>query len=306
MKIRFALVGISVTALLYFSILVWIEYKNGLGSKIFMLYDFMPILIGLSIFSFFLRYLRWHWLLYRANHNVSFKLGFVAYLTGFAFTISPGKVGELIRIRYFEPLGVPRHHIISAFIFERALDLVVVLFISSLASVNFGISPYVFALVVIALILLLVLNPRMIEHVAIYYDKRQWKTTSRFVRIVHQGLKNIKNWMNPLDMAVSLALGFLAWTALSIAFVLLLIYLDITIPIFTAISIYPLSMLSGAASMIPGGVGSTEATTVAILLFYKAPLTIAVVAAIGIRISTLWLSVFLGLVSIWIMERRIN
>mgnify|MGYP005655108679 FL=1 len=107
-------------------------------------------------------------------------------------------------------------------------------------------------------------------------------------------------------MAVSLALGFLAWTALSIAFVLLLIYSDITIPIFTAISIYPLSMLSGAASMIPGGVGSTEATTVAILLFYKAPLTIAVVAAIGIRISTLWLSVFLGLVSIWIMERRIN
>jgi len=306
MKIRFSVISFGLITLLYFLALIWVESKTGLRVQFVMLYDFLPILIGFSIISFFLRYLRWHWLLYRVNYSVSFKWGFIAYLTGFAFTVSPGKLGELIRIRYFKPLGVAHHQIISAFIFERVLDLVVVLFISSLVVVSFGILSYVFALVVIALILLLVLNPRMIEHVAIYYDKRQWKTTSRFVRIVHQGLKNIKNWMNPLDMAVSLALGFLAWTALSIAFVLLLIYLDITIPIFTAISIYPLSMLSGAASMIPGGVGSTEATTVAILLFYKAPLTIAVVAAIGIRISTLWLSVFLGLVSIWIMERRIN
>jgi len=306
MKIKFAVISFSLITFLYFLVLIWIESKTGLRIQLVMLYDFLPILIGLSIISFLLRYFRWHWLLYRVNYSVSFKWGFIAYLTGFAFTASPGKLGELIRIRYFKPLGVTHHQIISAFIFERVLDLVVVLFIASLAVVSFGILSYVFALAVIALILLLVLNPRMIEHVAIYFDKRKWKTTSRFVRIVHQGLKNIKNWINLLDMAVSLALGFLAWTVLSIAFVLLLIHLDITIPIFTAISIYPLSMLSGAASMIPGGVGSTEATTVAILLFYKAPLTIALVAAIGIRISTLWLSVFLGLVSIWIMERRIN
>lgn len=56
----------------------------------------------------------------------------MAYLAGFAFTATPGKVIELICIRYFTRVGVPSNISFSSFIYERSLDLIVVLFLASL------------------------------------------------------------------------------------------------------------------------------------------------------------------------------
>lgn len=61
-------------------------------------------------------------------------------------------------------------------------------------------------------------------------------------------------------------------------------------------------MLSGAASMIPGGVGTTEVAIVAPLSTFVVPLDVATLSAIGICIASLWFSVFCGFLSLFSLE----
>jgi uncharacterized membrane protein YbhN (UPF0104 family) len=61
-------------------------------------------------------------------------------------------------------------------------------------------------------------------------------------------------------------------------------------------------MLVGAASMLPGGLGSTETTIVGLLSLYTANLSLAVLAAIGIRFSTLWFAIVCGVLAMLRLE----
>ncbi|MEE7546167.1 flippase-like domain-containing protein, partial [Xanthomonas sp. Kuri4-1] len=81
----------------------------------------LPVLL-----SFALRYQRWRRLLHSQGDLIPWWPGALAYLSGFAFTASPGKAGELLRIRYYARMQVPASRTLAAFLFERALDLVVV------------------------------------------------------------------------------------------------------------------------------------------------------------------------------------
>jgi len=73
-----------------------------------------------------------------------------------------------------------------------------------------------------------------------------------------------------MDSAISLLLGIMAWGLTAASFAILLVWLDI--PLHSALAIYPLTMLAGAASMLPGGLGSTEATMVGLLAYMGSPL----------------------------------
>jgi uncharacterized membrane protein YbhN (UPF0104 family) len=69
-----------------------------------------------------------------------------------------------------------------------------------------------------------------------------------------------------------------------------------------AFTIYPLAMLAGAASMLPGGVGSTELTIILLLGVYGVTFSIATIAAIGIRFATIWFAVLAGFICLGILE----
>ena len=54
--------------------------------------------------------------------------------------------------------------------------------------------------------------------------------------------------------------------------------------------------------MIPGGFGSTEATIIFLLIHNNIPLDLSIFAAVGIRISTLWFAIILGIFSATFLE----
>lgn len=307
MKIKNASISLGMVTLLYLSVLIWADSSKNIVELLPEITVVFPALLLLSVASFLLRYMRWHWLLCRAGYCVAVWPGLFAYLSGFAFTATPGKVGELVRIRYLQPQGVPHYLVISAFVFERMFDLIAVLIIASLASAYFGIFSYVavFVVLVVAAVIVLARNPRWIGRIVVHLRFRRSSRLSRFARLLRNGITEIKVWSNPLDISVALVIGLLAWGLISMAFVLLLEYLDVAVPITTAIAIYPLSMLAGAVSMLPGGVGSTEAAIVAMLSLLGVPIGVALIAAIGIRLTTLWFAIFLGFISMIILEYKL-
>jgi glycosyltransferase 2 family protein len=74
--------------------------------------------------------------------------------------------------------------------------------------------------------------------------------------------------------------------------------LDTPLPVVTATSIYAFSMLTGALSFMPGGLGGAEATMILLLRLHGIPMTLALSATILIRLATLWFAVLLGVLAL--------
>src|SRR4051812_30576570 len=78
----------------------------------------------LSLVNYGLRILRWRSYLARLGYPLPYGFAALTFVAGFAYTLSPGKVGEMVRARYYVPLGVPMTKVAGAFFAERLLDLV--------------------------------------------------------------------------------------------------------------------------------------------------------------------------------------
>jgi len=304
MKTKRAVFAFAFMGSLYWTALIWADSKNQVFASIPRLLSIMPLLLGASLLSYAVRYVRWYWLLKKAGHKLPPFQGFVAYLSGFTFTATPGKVGELLRIRYFAPHGVPPWKVLGAFVYERAFDLLSVLLLSSLfiRRMDFFILAVSFVCIFLGIVSFAVFQPRQMTRILGCLRAWRAKRLARILKTLRDGLVGCRLWLNPRDALVSLGLGITAWGLTALSFVCLLHHLEIALPFTSSIAAYPLAMLAGAASMLPGGVGSTEATLVALLSTHEVALPVAMLATVGIRLSTLWFAMLCGLLSLFSLE----
>jgi len=291
---------------LYILALTWTDASNQVFERLPQVAAMLPGLMLLCFVSYLLRYMRWYWLLRRAHSPTPVARGYLAYLAGFAFTATPGKVGELIRIRYLLPMGVPSAQVVAAFIFERAFDLIATVLTAAVAVHDSRLFILLLGFVGVLLfsVALLAFRPHYLGRLAAALRRWRYPRPARMVRTLKRGLAGCRVWLTPLDMLLTLALGILAWGLASLAMVWLLLQLGIQLPLATALSIYPTAMLAGAASMLPGGIGSTELTIVALLALHAVPLGTAALAAVGIRLASLWFAVACGFVALGLLEWR--
>ena len=304
MKIGKAAIGFIFLTFFYLGLLLWVDEKHHVITQIHYLVHAIPFLLAVSLVSYLSRYLRWRWLLSRSGYSVDWVYGFIAYLSGFAFTATPGKVGELIRIRYFSRVGVPASISFGAFIYERALDLIVVLLLASLviSRSDLLILALSFVVIFIGLLVGIALNPKPLTKLSAFLGRYSWVRLEKLFLVVRDGLSSCRFWCNPLDLIVSMGYGVFAWALTSYGFMWLLSDLGVSIQPLEAFTIYPLAMLAGAASLLPGGVGSTELTIVLLLGIYGVTASIATIAAIGIRFATIWFAVLTGFICLGILE----
>lgn len=307
MNTRTAAVTFAILTGCYVAALVWLESRrdlDGLGQ----LAMAVPVMLTLAAVGWVARATRWLWLLGRAGHRPPVAPAALAYVAGFAFTATPGKIGELVRMRYFGSLGVPPWRVLSAFVYERACDLLIVLLLASMA---FGQSTLLrtalfFVAAVVLSTALFAWRPGLLTHFATRLSLIGWPRLGRLFRMLRDGLAGCSIWMTPLDLLVSVVLALCAWGTTSLALVWLLHATGHPLPLGISLSIYPLAMLVGAASMLPGGVGTTEGTIITILVSHEVPWRAAAACALGVRLATLWFAVAAGLLAAARLEYRLT
>ncbi|WP_374669344.1 YbhN family protein [Ramlibacter sp.] len=306
MKTRRTLGIAAAGVALYIGLLVWADARNDVFGRLPQVAALLPLLAASSVLSWSLRHARWHWLLGRAGHATPRGRGFLAYLAGFAFTATPGKLGELVRIRYFGPMGVPPATVLGVFVFERALDLLVLLMLAAAGVRDARLFGFLAAFVAcgLAAIVWLGRRPRHLGRPAAWLRLRRQRLPARLLRTLQRGLQACLQWVRPLDLLVGLAFGLAAWGVAIGAFVWLLGQLSVVLPAATAWAVLPTAMLAGAASMLPGGIGTTEAAIVALLALEGVAVATGLVAAVAIRLAGLWFAVVCGLAAITWLEQQ--
>jgi uncharacterized protein (TIRG00374 family) len=108
----------------------------------------------------------------------------------------------------------------------------------------------------------------------------------------------MRRCLTPSRFAFGFLTGLCAWGAESMGFFLLMQALGSPLQLSSAVFIYAFSMLAGAVSFLPGGLGGSEASMILLLRLSTVALPIAVSATLLIRLATLWYAVAIGIVAL--------
>jgi uncharacterized protein (TIRG00374 family) len=75
-------------------------------------------------------------------------------------------------------------------------------------------------------------------------------------------------------------------------------------PLAFAVFVYAISMLAGALSFLPGGLGGAEIVMVSLLVWKGMGSADAIAATVLIRLSTLWFAVAIGVAALLALRGR--
>lgn len=262
------------------------------------------MILGLSLVNYVLRMFRWHWYLLRLGHTVPVGISFAYYILGFAFTTSPGKVGEAVRSLYLKPHGVRYADSLAAFLSERLLDALAIVLLGTLAMLHFEETRVGLVIVgVVILTALPLLHSRRlrtwVEYGAQRFASPVFRKTAAHTAFL---LNSSAVLLRSTVLYAGLMLGLIAWAAEGVALYLILEHLDAHIPLSIAVGIYAASIFAGAITLIPGGLGSTEAVMGVLLTISGVDLPTTVAATIICRAATLWFAVVLGCLAMVAVE----
>ncbi len=306
-KIRYVLLSAAVAVIGYILFAVW----SGLNGFILALHKIGwtegAVLMGLSLFNYVLRFVRWQWYLIRLGHAIPASQSALIYFAGFALTTTPGKAGEVIRSLYLQKcFKMPLSHSFAAFFAERFIDLLAVLLLSTL--VVFAMNRYQSLLIGVALllgvVLLLVQRPAWLNVVAPYfYCLPRWLVG--LLEKIPQLLFAAAILLKGRILFGGLLLSLVAWGAEGVAFYLILHYMELPGSVIAGVAIYSIAVLAGALTFLPGGLGGTEAVMILLLITLGCPPADAGAVTIVCRLTTLWFAVILGLVALPIVHRTL-
>jgi uncharacterized protein (TIRG00374 family) len=258
------------------------------------------IILGLSLFNYLLRFVRWDLYLRRLGCHVPVLNNLTAYLAGFGFTTTPGKVGEAVRSVYLKRYGVSYVHSLSAFFVERLVDMISMIVVASLAAYAFESTRWLVGLTFIVTIALLPLVHS--EWFYEFLERRRQAFKSIQLRSLGEHLLELLKTSSDLlrsgPLYAGLFLGLLAWAAEGLALYVVLDRMGADTTLLLAAGIYGVSILAGAVSFVPGGLGGTELVMGSLLMLTGVDAPVAASAVIVCRLATLWFAVVIGLVCV--------
>lgn len=249
----------------------------------------------LCLLNYLLRGIRWRLWMARYGRHFPLLQGLRLYLAGYAFTPTPGNVGEAVRgmMLVREPLGTAQS--LAIFGAERLADLLCLLLLclpvagwllaSSPVRSAWQSAPFflgtlaVLAVAVLVTILGLVLRYRARLLRRLPWLAEAWQCLA----------------LRPL---LWFGLSLLAWMAQGLAVWLLCRRLGMDISWLTASGFYALAMVVGALSALPAGLGGMEAVLTGLLVAHGALPAAALTLTVLARLLTLWLAVAIGVVAL--------
>jgi glycosyltransferase 2 family protein len=263
---------------------------------------------ALSLLNYALRIIRWRFYLARLGYTVPRRFAALTYTAGFAYTVSPGKLGEMVRARYYEPVGVPISDITAAFFAERLLDLIVMVVLAALllaASPGYDGLVLGAAVIVLVALALLAMLPWAKFSLRLKASNSTPGPLLRAITGLASALAATRRLLGLGALAWGLALGLAAWVSEGIGLGLLSsMFPSPHLDLLAGIGIYGVAVLIGGLSFLPGGLGSTEAVMTTLLTIRGYTLSQALAITLTCRLVTLWFAVMLGWLAVFALRER--
>ena len=272
---------------------------------------FAPLAVGLALLlalgNYVIRFARWQLYLRVVGVSAPAPLSALVFVSGFAMSVTPGKLGELVKaVLLRDAAGADPARVAPVVVAERATDLVALVILGIAGVAAYGLAlPVVAGAAVVTAAGILVLGWRRAAHAAIALIGRL-PVLGRLAPKLLDSYDHMELLVRPAPLAWATALGIAAWLCECLGFALIANgFPGASVPVGLATLIYAVTTVAGALSFVPGGLFVTEASMTLLLVTAAQGLDrpAAVAATILTRLCTLWFAVILGLICLLFLRR---
>lgn len=257
---------------------------------------YIAMAILFTLMSYLLRFVKWHWFLKVLNIKVSYRDSLNIFFIGLSMSITPGKIGELLKSYMLKNVsGTEISRSAPAIFVDRLTDMFAMLFLVSLGISAFSIS-YVSVLIVfvglIALVIILQsrkLSTKIIDLISLI--KPISKHKPKLVTLY----ESMHDLLKYRSLTGATLVSVLAWFMECLSLFTIIKALGLGLGLTESIFVFSFGTVAGALSMLPGGLGVAEGSITGLLMYFHIEKPIAVSITLLIRLVTLWLGVIIGL-----------
>lgn len=299
------LISIAFAGILYLAITIYIDFNLLIVS--FKKFDLLllPVLLLLSLLNYFARFYKWDYYLSILKINLSKKDSLLIFMSGLLMSVTPGKIGELLKAYLVKTVNKTPASVTAPIIFaERATD-----FLSLTILALFGAYIYDYgrdaALVITIIILIgifILTNRKVFDSLMIVLSKIKFvhKRIESIEQLYHSTYTLLK--IKPLLIAVGISV--LSWGFECFGYYLVINNFVNTIGVSWSFFSYSFSTIVGAVSMLPGGLGVTEGSFLLMLTSKGLSASDAAATTFITRVVTLWFAVLVGIVAVFFFQRK--
>lgn len=265
------------------------------------------LVIGIALWSLgnFVRIVRWHLFLKEIDDKVPFKANVLYYLAGFAFVLSPGRLGEIVRSPYIKrDYGISISKTASIVFVERFYDFLGIIIVLSIGLVltDFDRTILLVPITIVVIIVFIFKNKKLLSNLIGKLSKIRFlkNINSNFEESYTSGEKLIKTRFFTLGIVSST----ITYLLQAIAIYFFILALSGKIVIEEILVIFATSMFVAALSLVPNGVGVFDGGMIGLLVHYDLQYEIAITTTVLIRIIATGLFSGLGLICLKIISKK--
>jgi len=304
---RKTLIVAVLSMLLYVGFAIYADIESlGAHLRNYAWWTFAAALL-LACLNYVIRAVRWHQYLRCLDMHVPVGDSGLIFVSGFALSATPGKVGEvlksfLLKDRYDIPVARSAPIVVA----ERLTDFLGLSILALLGVLAFDFHTLSLLITIGAVVTgtLLLANRSLVMWGLNVVRK---VPSLRGIADKIEGLiDTVQALLRPGILLSATALSVLGWACECVGFYLIIKGLGVEqVTVLHAIFIHAAASILGAVSMLPGGVGLTEALMVSgLMILVGVPEEATAVAATLLnRLATLWWAVALGFVALALRER---
>ena len=273
----------------------------------------VPVLL-LTCFNYGLRFVKWELYLRRLDlPRPPIGDSLLVYLSAFSMSVTPGKVGEVIKaILLRRQTGAPVARTTAVIAAERLTDGLAMLALAGIGLLEFGYGRTLLGVATVAALLAIVLLQRPGFSAWAMAKGQRLPLIGGKVGHAHGFFDASNVLFRPRLVAATVVLGVVSWAGECVAFFLVLTGLGLKPDahlLLVATFVLAVSSIFGAVSMLPGGLIVAEASVAGLLLLLLPSDEIsrgtAAAATLLIRFATLWFAVFLGFAALGLHSARL-
>ena len=301
MKLDNRLILVLVAVVVIYAIFLFISDFSIISEKIsnFKI-NYLPLILFLVAASWCPVFIKWHFLLKNCEIDIQLTRSITVFLSGLAFDITPGKLGALMKSQILKTsFNIPRTKTVPIIVAEKLYDLIGAILASIIGIIILGMNFY---LIIIAILALTVIFFFMFYRPASeIFFKRITKTKffSKYVDNMSEFHTIVQKSTNVKAATVCILLGVTYWFIISSAAYYTLIAFDVNVlDYLTVLAIYTTSILLGAISFVPAGIGVAEGSIAGLFTLNGIDVSTALILSVMIRVLTLWFSVSVGFIAL--------
>ncbi|MEO8512890.1 MAG: lysylphosphatidylglycerol synthase transmembrane domain-containing protein [Ignavibacteria bacterium] len=276
----------------------------------FALYNWLmfPVILILSLCNYMFRFWRWEYYTKTLDIKIERKMSFLIFLSSFIMSVTPGKIGEVFKSYLLkEQNGTPVSKSAPIVFAERITDFLSLVLLSMAGALMFGYgTKLIIGFGVFFIVLVFVISNRKLSYFIIGFMKKL-KFVSRVSGKIYTAYDSIYQMVRFKELIITIILSIFAWSFECLSFYLVINGFSVIgaphIDIFIATFVYGFATIAGAITMLPGGLGATDASITGLLVLLSIPKSVSVAATLIIRAATLWFAVIVGIVAVMFYQK---